>query len=70
MSAPVEAKVKYATWAAAVASLIVGYVVLHVPALKDLSEYMQIGLVTALTTLGTYVAGYWAKHTPRLPSQM
>lgn len=67
MSAPVETKVKAATLASTVASFVVGLLVLKVPALEGAADVLQAGIVGAVTTLGTWAAGWLAAHTPRSP---
>ncbi len=67
MSAPVESKVKAASWAAAVASFAVAWLVVQAPFLASLADPLQAALVAAITTAATAVAGWIAKHTPRGP---
>ncbi|WP_067483747.1 hypothetical protein [Actinomadura hibisca] len=69
MSAPVEKKVTAATTAAAVASFVVGLLVVKVPALAGLADILQAAIVGVITTALTGVAGWLAKHTPRTPAR-
>lgn len=67
---PMETKVKAAGFASAVASFVVGLLVLKVPALDGAADLIQAAIVGAVTTLGTTAAGWLAAHTPRHPSRM
>lgn len=64
-SGPIETKVKAATAAAAVASLIVSLLVLQAPGLRDLEQPLQSVLVALFTSIFTWIAGFLAKHTYR-----
>lgn len=68
MAAPVEKKVQAAGWAALVAGFVVAWVVVKVPALAGLAEPLQAAIVGVLTAVSAGVAGWLARHTPRLPS--
>jgi hypothetical protein len=68
MAAPVEKKVQAASWAALVAAFAVGWVVVKVPFLASLADPLQAAIVGLLTSASAGVAGWLAKHTPRLPS--
>ncbi|MFC5187379.1 hypothetical protein [Actinomadura harenae] len=66
MAAPIETKVKAASGASLVAGFVVGWLVLKLPALSSMAAPLQ-ALVTAAVTAGfTFVAGWLAKHTPRM----
>jgi hypothetical protein len=68
MAAPVEKKVQAAGWAALVAGFVVAWVVVKVPALAGLADLLQAAIIGLLTAAAAGVAGWLAKHTPRLPS--
>ncbi|MCP2341487.1 hypothetical protein [Actinomadura rupiterrae] len=66
MAATVETKVTAATGASLLAGFVVGWLVLKLPALSSLAAPLQ-AFITALITAGfTFVAGWLAKHTPRV----
>lgn len=67
---PMETKVKAASLASAVASFVVGLLVIKVPALAGAADLLQAAVIGAVTTLGTAAAGWLAAHTPRHPSRM
>jgi hypothetical protein len=61
----IETKVTAASFAALVTGLIVNLILSRWPVLKDLNEYLT-GIIMAVITAGlTFLAGWWAKHTPR-----
>lgn len=67
---PVEAKVKAATATAFVVSLLLAVLnaVSADSALLDpLPAWLQAILVALVPTAATYLAGWQARHTPRLP---
>lgn len=75
--APTEAKVKAARLAAGVATLLVALALRHLPFLETLqgtdsffTGLVADGLMAVITAVSAWVAGWWAKHTPRpdLPS--
>jgi len=65
MSAPVETKVNAASLAAAVAAFAVSYLVLAIPALSSFADPIQAVLIALLTSAAAWLAGWWAKHSPR-----
>lgn len=67
MSAPVETKVTAASLAAAVAAFAVSYLVLAIPSLASIADPIQAVLISLLTSAAAWLAGWWAKHSPRPP---
>jgi len=64
-SHPIETKVKAASAAAALASLVTSLLVLQVPDLKALDESIKAVLIMAFTSAFTWLAGFSARHTFR-----
>lgn len=65
MAEPVETKVTVASVAAAIASFVVSILVIKIPAVAGFADLAQAAIIAALTTGATYLAGWWAKHSPR-----
>lgn len=65
---PTERKVAAASWAATVATFVVGWIVLAVPGLSGLAGPLQALIVAVLTGLAAWVSGWMARHSPRTPS--
>jgi hypothetical protein len=68
MSAPVERKVQAASLTTLVIGFITYEIVTNVPFLADQSTLVQGIVGSAVTTAFAFVAGWLARHTPRLPS--
>jgi hypothetical protein len=64
-SQPVEQKVKAASLASLATSFVVGLIVLEVPFLSGAAPFLQVSILTAITTAATAAAGWLAKHTHR-----
>lgn len=65
-NAPVEAKVVAATSMSAAAGFVVSLLVTVLPGLSQMAPLLQAAVIALLTAGSTFLAGYLAKHTPRL----
>ncbi len=71
MAAPVEAKVKAATSATFVVSLVIAVlngVVADDSLLKPLPAWLQPVVIALVPTAVTFLSSWQAKHSPRVPS--
>lgn len=71
MAAPVEAKVKAATTATFLVSLLIGVlntVSADSSLLDPLPDWLQALLIAVVPTAITFLAGWQAQHTPRISS--
>lgn len=62
---PIESKVKAASTASPIVTFLALVVLHYVPWLNGSGELVADAITALLGALGTFVAGYLAKHTPR-----
>ncbi|WP_034485005.1 hypothetical protein [Actinomadura oligospora] len=66
MATPIETKVTAASGTSLVAGFVVGWLVLKLPALSSMAVPLQALVTAAITTGFTFLAGWLARHTPRI----
>lgn len=62
---PIEAKVKATSTASPIVTFLVLLILHYVPWLNGDGELVADAITAILGALGTFLAGYLAKHTPR-----
>lgn len=66
---PVETKVTVAGLASAITSALMGYVLLGTDFSEDVNTAVSVIILGAVTSVLTFGAAWWAKHTNRTDAQ-